>query len=254
VSVHQPFTVAARLQQGAALDARFGTALDGILASQIRQRAKRALGGDGGPVPGSVLDGGQHIDAPVEIDLPLDRCPVDPWHWLATTAAPVDHTGAPVTGLVDVHHLHNRHPHRISEVVARKLPTHVSMTAGRFRARRLPVITTPAAALTWRGVGDVAVIADLLTPLSTVGARRGGGEGTVLAWTVTAHPDGDPDAFGHLHADGTLGRPAPEECTARLSVDGPRGTAGIRPPYWHRSRQHILVLPDFTTEAAHGQH
>lgn len=242
-----PFTVHARLQQGAALDARFGVALDGLLAAQIRQQAKRALGLDG-PVPGSLLDGGQHAADPAEVDVPLARCARgrEGWHWLATTALPVGHDGTPVVPVLDVHHVNGRYDDRIGETVARKIPASIPPTSGRYRSRRLPVVTMPAAGLIWRGVGDPDAVRNLLEPLATVGARRGVGEGTVLAWTVTADPDADPDAWGHLHPDGSLGRPAPADCAHHLGVHGVgRGLAGLRPPYWHATRQHLLVLPGY---------
>lgn len=243
-----PFTVTARLQQGAVLDTLFGTALDGLLASVVRDRAKATLAAENGMVvTGSLLDGGLHETHPAVVGLPLARCgdPDGDWHWMCTTAYPLTPDGDLMTGDPDVHHHHSRIRERVMEQTVARIPASVPPASGRYRLRRLPVVSTPAAALVWRGVGDPAAVEDLLAGIPAIGRRRGTGEGFVLDWTVTADPDGNPDEYGHCHPHGQLGRPAPAVCVHRLGLPTDRtGTAGIRPPYWHLSTQTAVVLPE----------
>lgn len=269
-----PLTITARLQQGVVLDTRYGTALDGLLASVIRDRAKAAAG-----VPGSLYDGGLATPTPATVELPLAICPgqplpdheqtpalneadlIDPdpshlpallddldavwghWHWAATTALPAQRDGD-----YDVHHIITRVPERLAENHATRLPATLSPSSGRFRMRRLPVPTTPTTHLTWRAVGDPDRIRDLLTDVTTIGGRRRTGEGTVLSWDVTPAQTSTPRdqwAHGHHHLDGTLGRPVPDHCLHRTTPipSSVAGRVGIRPPYWHQATQHDLHLP-----------
>lgn len=242
-----PFTVIATLQQGAALDARFGIGLDGLLASVIRDHAKHTHGAPGEPLSGSTLDGGLALATPTTVDLPLTRCTPpdapDQWHWSCTTALPVDHDRNPVRGDPDVHHHHGRIKERTAELVAHALPTAFPPASGRYRMRRMPVVTFPAAALIWRAVGNPDTVHDLLADIPTIGARRGTGEGTVLRWAVEPAPDADPYDYGHLHPDRNLGRPTPLGCLTPTTGHTLTGTSGIRPPYWHPHTQHHVALP-----------
>lgn len=246
-NAHTPFTVIAHVQQGVALDARFGVALDGLLASVIRDRAKGTHGQPGLPLTGSQLDGGLTAAEPSTTDLPLSRCTLDPtdWHWLATTAYPVDHHRQPVVGDPDVHHHHTRPRERVIAAVATRIPTTMPPSSGRYRMRRLPVVTIPAAAVIWRGVGDPHAVRDLLADIPAIGSRRGTGEGTILKWEIDAEPDADPALHGHCHPDHSIGRPIPPTCAKTLHLPAHRlGHAGLRPPYWHPATQRSLLLPE----------
>lgn len=240
---HVPFTVRARLERAAALNARVGPCLDGLLASVTRDRARST--GDGPPVPGSLLDGGLDVDDPATVNLPLTAC-ADPdtrlWHWACTTGTPVGHDGQPVTGDPQVTHLTGR-LHETMFPAVQPLPGSVPLARGRYRARYVPVVTTPAAAILWYGVGDPDQVADLLHDVTHVGGRRGTGEGHVLDWQVTACQGADTHRFAHAHPDGRLGRPCPVGCATRFT-GWTQGIAGLQPPYWHRSRQHLLAVPD----------
>lgn len=237
-------TVTARLQHGAALDARFGIGLDGLLTSLVRDRAKAAHA----VTSGSSLDGGTHTPTPTLVDLPLARCPSDPWHWMATTAYPLGWDRQPIPVSPDVHHIRYSHQREVAEQVGLNLPKNTPISQGRFRSRRLPVITFPAAYLQFRAVGDPDVITDLLQDCHSMGGHRHSGEGAVLGWNVTEAETLDVDRWGHTHCDGTLGRPVPTECATRLGLDGPTGTVGVRPPVWHQATQHLLVLPTYPKE------
>lgn len=255
---HVPFTVTAHLQQGVALDVLFGTALDGLLASAVRDRAKVAAAAHGRYLTGSMLDGGLDADQPAVVPLPLGVCAASPvtdqahatdpdWHWLCTTAYPVDLTGHRTTGDPDVHHQHSRIREATLAHVADALPASLPPASGRYRLRRMPVVTTPAAAVQWQGIGDPDAVCDLLSAIPAIGRRRGTGEGLVLRWNVTPHdtlPAGQWLRFGHCHPDGTLGRPIPHACLDRAGLSADRqGVAGIRPPYWHPATQRNVLLP-----------
>lgn len=262
---HQPVTITARLQQGIALDVLFGTALDGLLASVTRDRAKAVAAAEGRLLTGSMLDGGLDVDQPAVVVLPLSRCAAplpalggnparsrdeigDPdWHWLCTTAYPVGLDGARTHGDPDVHHQHSRIRETTLHHISDPLPASLPPASGRYRMRRLPVVTTPAAAVQWHAVGDPDAIADLLNDLPAIGRRRATGEGLVLGWTVTTHPDLPPGQWlrhGHCHPDGSLGRPTPHGCLDRVALTADRqGVAGIRPPYWHPATQRPVLLP-----------
>lgn len=262
-----PLLITARLQQGVVLDTLYGTALDGLLASVIRDRGKAAAA-----LPGSLYDGGLAATQPAVVDLPLARCLLaaqhddesdgqDPhageWHWAATTAHPGtsalgDSYATGVPGAPqdpDVHHIHTRINERVVEAAATRVPASLPPASGRFRNRRLPVVTTPTTHLTWRAVGDPAAIADLLDDLTSIGGHRHRGEGTVLGWDLTVESTGDPDDYGHLHHDSTLGRPVPTPCLEALRRRHPHLTTtqtaavGIRPPYWHPTTRRIQHLP-----------
>lgn len=110
----------------------------------------------------------------------------------------------------------------------------------------MPLLVTPCASVTWHAVGDPTAIRELLEPIVSIGKKRSTGEGHVLRWEVQLAEDLDKFTAGHLHPDGTLGRPCPQTCRDRAGaevIDGGLGRAGIRPPYMHPARQHQLALP-----------
>lgn len=241
----QPLRVRAVLASGIAQAAPWGISLDGLLAAQMWERTKadhRAAGVD-------VVRAMDQADPP-DLDLPLQRCVAGDgrWHWAATCARP---DGDPA--LVDVRTRTSRVDHRGVEVLAASLPKVISARQGRYRARRAPLPVTPCRSVTWHAVGDQDTVRELLGPVLTIGKARTGGEGQVLSWQVETAPDLDEVVAAHLHPDGTLGRTTPPGCFARLSgtpLSGGVGTAGLRPPYMHRSRQH----PDLYLPALLHQH
>lgn len=236
-----PFTATARMEQSAAFDVRYGIGFDGLLTSLVRGEQKRVTG----QRTGSLLDGGDAVDDPVTVPLPLATCQVEPWHWMATTAYPLGWDRQPLPVVADVHHVRYAHQREVAEQVAVHLPKHTSLSAGRYRSRRLPVVVFAAPFWQFRGVGDVAAVETLLASCPNIGSGRGAGEGAVLEWVCERVDGGDPDLFGHTHGDGTLGRPIPRACGERLQLEGESGRVGIRPPYWHRVRQYDLLLPRY---------
>jgi hypothetical protein len=243
VSSHAPVLVRARLAAGIAQAAPWGIALDSLLAAQLWSREKQRLHD-----AGHTTEGLHDTDVPADLPLPLARCTMaagdDPqlWHWAATTAWP---EGRPADLPPDVHTWTGRLDHRTAEQLTPDLPNVVSDRQGRYRARRMPLLVTVCQSVTWTAVGDVEAITDLLAPIRAIGKKRSSGEGHVIAWEITPLPGHDPWAAAHQHPNGSLGRPTPTACLSRTTPinDGGRGTAGIRPPYMHRHRQHDLHLP-----------
>ena len=248
-------TVTATLATGIAQAAPWGIALDGLLAAELHARIKanRRAAGHFDPPALDVAD-------PVDLDLPLTRCDAGDglWHWAATCAHPTrptqpydrphdqPHTTAIEEDLPpDVHYWTGRTDPRHLEQLTTAMPTVVSNRKGRYRARRMPLLVTVCTTVTWRAVGDPDAVRDLLTDVTAIGKKRSQGEGQVLRWDITADPTLDPWDAAHLYPDGRLGRPTPTSCL----VDHPEvtgggyGTAGLRPPYMHPARQHLVQLP-----------
>lgn len=128
------------------------------------------------------------------------------------------------------------------ERLVQTLPTHVDDERGRWRRYAMPQLITLTPALTWRAVGNLQAIADLLTPIRAIGKGRARGEGTVTRWEITPAPTLDVWAAGHVHPDGSLGRPAPPACLIDAGPIRDAGLAltGIRPPYLHPARRRLL--------------
>ena len=238
-----PFVVVAHLQQGVVLDSRYGTALDGLLASVVRDNQKQQhYQKTGLAVTGSQLDGGLDNPEPTVVELPLQKCFIggeNGWHWACTTAYPVGvHTE------FDVHYRYCQIKENTTRHTTTNIPKHLHSTFGRYRTRKVPVVTTVTNTVVWRVVGDPDLVEELLTPITTIGKHRNNGEGTVLGWNIFTHLDGDPFLYGHTHPDGTLGRPIPTECAQQLNLPTTTPqTAGIRPPYWHPANQKELIIP-----------
>lgn len=236
----RPLLIRAHLATGLAQASSWGIALDSLLAAELWSRRKLEIRAAGGETP-SLHD----TSYPEDIELPLARCTAaagELWHWAATTAYP---EGRPTDLPPDVHMWSGRVDHRAVEHLTSGLPSVVSDRQGRYRARRMPLLVTICRAVTWSCIGDPDTIHDLLAGLPAIGKKRSHGEGQVLGWEITNQPSVDDWAAGHLHPDGTLGRPTPDMCLEGHPsvVDGGLGTAGLRPPYMHRSRQHTLHLP-----------
>lgn len=236
-TTHVPIRVRARLAGGIAHATPWGIALDGLLAAQLWPQIKAAR-----IAAGTYTTRALREESPPDLELPLARCTRaggDLWHWAATCAFPEHATGQP-----DVHTWIGRTDHRDLEHVADWLPKTVSDRQGRYRSHRMPLLVTACSAVTWHALGDPAAVADLLADVSSIGKKRATGEGHVLAWDIETVDGLDEFTAGHLHPDGTLGRPTPQGC---LPTRGPGtsnvGTAGIRPPYMHPARQHEVALP-----------
>ena len=241
-----PLLVRAHLAGSVAHAAPWGVSLDGLLAAQLWAEEKTAQIAAGHP-PEPMAD----LAYPKDLILPLARCqgPDRPlWHWAATTAWPDDAPEHPTAA----HTWTARLDHRAIETLTDSLPATVSDSRGRYRAYRMPLLVTTATSLVWRAVGDPSAIEALLRPLTAIGKKRSAGEGHVLRWSIHSQPQADPWAAAHLHPDGTLGRPTPPGCLHQHPdiVDGGTGTAGLRPPYMHPSRQHELHLPALLDEHA----
>lgn len=234
-------TVTADLPNGYATAHPWGIALDGLLAAQLWQDRITEHPADTIPWPSTAAD-------PPDLDLPLARCtPKDAphlWHWAATCSQPVPPAGSDGAVETEVHYRSHHLDHRPMEALTGAvLPAALSPRSGMFRSRRMPLIVTICTAVTWSAVGDPDAIARLLKPIAAIGKKRGHGEGAVSRWRIEPSPDRSLWEAAHLHLDGTLGRPTPQQCLPPDHQEGPTLRAGLRPPLMHPSRQHDLYVP-----------
>lgn len=229
----EPLEVIAHMATGVAHTLPWGISLDGILASELWHQTKTSF-----DLATPALD----ADNPPDLDLPLAVCSTpdaSQWHWAATCGYP-----DPIPPQPDVHHWTGRVDHRHVEHLATGLPKTVSDRQGRYRARRMPLLTTPCRTLTWHAVGDLDQVTKLLADVHAIGKKRSQGEGRVLSWSITRAPHLDEFSAGHLSPAGTLGRPCPADClTGRQILHGGLGLAALRPPSMHPSRMRDLHLP-----------
>lgn len=239
----ESLTVEAELQQGVAIDFRYGLGFDGILASQIRSFEAVAQGYQN---VDSSVDGGLHLDEPFEWELPLKKCvQKEDWHWMVTTGYLVDREGGPVPYIPDVHLLLNEIDQDRARHVAVRMPQEVGGARGRFKKKLTPVLTLPAHKIIWHAIGDKEKIESLLDNVYSIGARRNNGEGTVLKWVIKPAETVDDFFFGHTHPDGSLGKPCLLECAQKLNIEQyVLGEAGLRPPLFHKKMQKQLVIPN----------
>jgi CRISPR type IV-associated protein Csf3 len=239
---HVPVVVRARLASGIAQAAPWGIALDGLIAAAAWDRRKQELAASGTP----ALPLADTAD-PEDLDLPLARCTrggTGLWHWAATCAYPEGRAA----DLPDVRYWTARIDERAAGQAAHALPAVLSARQGRYRARRMPLLVTVCGAVSWQAVGDPDAIADTVSGLAAIGKKRSAGEGQILQWQVSVSGREEWES-GHLHPDGTLGRPCPRACVAgHPAADRPQATAGLRPPYMHPARQHLLLLPALLDE------
>ena len=233
-----PVTVTARLRGGVSYDPPFGLDLAGILAAQQRM-LMRAAAESSGTLASAPLPDTTEEEAD-DYDLPLERCVLGAdWHWsascVALEAAASDAEPRPYTRSADV-------PWAAATATL-PLPL-ISGAKGPYRDARMPAPVTPAGRAVWQAVGDPGLIAALLRPVHAIGRRRHVGEGVVLDWTVTAHPDEDPLPWAHLdRRSHMLHRPVPPECAAAVSAGAVRESwYAIRPPSWHPDRLQRLVV------------
>lgn len=226
-----PIRVTAHLSHGFAVAQPWGIALDGLLASQLWDDL--ATQQTDLPYPSETAD-------PPDLDLPLGRCqPRDgsPWHWAATCCEPVGQHRT------EVRYRHHQLDHNaVAALADHELPAAMPGDQGRYRSRRMPLIVTVCAAVTWSAVGDPTEVRRLLRPIASIGKKRSHGEGVVTHWDVTIDQRDRWEA-GHLHRNGTLGRPSPGGCLPDHLRETTPALAGIRPPYMHPSRRTSLHLP-----------
>lgn len=228
----------ARLAHGIAHAAPWGVSLDGLLAAEIWADQKVGKRDRGEDVAALAAD----VD-PEDLDLPLARCELlggDLWHWAATCAYPEKPVDHPV-----VRYWTGRPDHAALGDLVADLPGVVSERQGPYRSRSMPLLVTSTDTVTWQCVGDSARIMAILHGVAAIGKKRSQGEGRVLRWEVSPILDDDGGwAAGHLHIDGTLGRPTPDGCLRGADVaSGGRGVTGLRPPYMYDSRRRNANLP-----------
>lgn len=222
-----PLTITAHLASGFAIAHPWGIALDGLLAAELWQSGHPDL-----PHPADT-------DTPPDLELPLARCDrsgPDLWHWAATCSYPSPGYRSEVR-----YHSHSLDQTAVARLAA-SMPASLPTRQGRYRNRWMPTIVTLCSTVTWSAIGDADRIRDLLRPVTAIGKHRNRGEGTVLRWTIEPSEQSS-FAAGHLHPDGSIGRPLPAGCVPSEVECGPPALAGLRPPYMHPGRQEQLHLP-----------
>jgi len=237
-----PFILQARLQQGIALDSRIGIALDSLLASNIRSAQKKEQG-----ISGQELDGGAIYNNKVKtVELPLKKCENNDgkWHWVSSTAQPMDNNDNPIAlnTTPDVHTIMRSADIRRFESQTTRLPRVLSTKSGRWKAWKIPVPIIPAAYLQWTGIGNLDKIISLAEEAPSLGQRRKTGEGTVVEWNIEQC---SLKNMGHLHSDGTLGRPVFDTCLESMEIpknEVRHELVGVRPPYWHIGNQELAYF------------
>lgn len=228
---HLPLEVTAHLATPVVAAHPWGIALDGLLAAQLWADLVATTPDDQVPWPSETA-------VPPDLALPLARCTLadDQWHWAATCSLPD-------TSLRQTSWRYKPTPAHVTEALAVAMPAGIS-PGSRWSRRETPDILRPAHHLAWRAVGDPERIQQLLVPVTALGKGRHRGDGQILGWTITPHPDADPWEFAHLHPGGRIGRPCPTACLpAHLTGDSTPIWAGLRPPSMHPARQHLLHVP-----------
>ncbi len=233
-----PLRVTAALRHGVVMDRSGGIAFDGLLASTARAAAASGQ-------RASAVDGGQRGARVQEWSLPLARCEIGGrrnWHWLCTQALPLGGDGAPLVDDPEIHYMLQRARVDRWRHAAVRVPARVPQRKGRYQNRITPMVVLPAAELEWLVVGDPERITHLLATVHSVGSQRGTGEGVVEEWSV-ARVQQPASHHGHLHRDGSPGRPLLPECWEVCQLfDFHAVTAGVRPPLWHPAMQRRMRI------------
>lgn len=217
------------------MDTRVGIALDSLVASSIRRSQKIADN-----LSGKELDGGAlHVNEVAHVPLPLEKCKLGEWHWVASTGQLFSKQDELIS-LKSIPELHpllrSSETHRFEKEV-QGLPRVLSPKSGRWRAWKIPVPVVPASYVQWTAIGEKEQLRRILTQHESLGHRRQTGEGRVIRWEIESTSQ---ESAGHLHLDGSLGRPLLEECLTVYNQDPKthtQGLIGIRPPYWHMGNQ-----------------
>lgn len=118
----------------------------------------------------------------------------------------------------------------------------VEIQKGRYRAYHMPIFYRVAPKITWYCVGDPDAIARLLYGIFFIGKKRVQGWGNVIRWEVEEWPQdwSERDGEGRLTRAIPYHRPP---FTKGLSLPENVRLYGIRPPYWDRRNQRLVLLP-----------
>lgn len=170
----------------------------------------------------------QHTDAPADFDLPLERWEhCGHWGWCASAV----HADWSRRG---IHNVRRRTP--LAEMQRYTPDGSVNVKGGRYKPSDIPMPTIFARQLVWYALGDLSQIGRLLDRVSNLGKLSNVGAGRVLHWIVERQQDD-----WSVHRDDDLTRRMP----TGVPWTGLPCYGGLRPPYWHRSRQAEAVEPLF---------
>lgn len=149
------------------------------------------------------------------------------WGWCASAA---DETAWAGRGVLEV-----RKRPELGKMSRYTSDRSANISSGHMKAYDLKIPTVLAREVVWYAHGDPDRVRHLLsTYVPAIGKKRSTGNGTVREWIVE-QIDEDRSVVA---PDGQLMRRMP-----RGAVDGSPGHGGIRPPYYHHTRQVESVEP-----------
>jgi CRISPR type IV-associated protein Csf3 len=128
----------------------------------------------------------------------------------------------------------------IREATTMSKMSRVQESTGPTKGFRIPREHLHVDRLEWYYIGDVGIVSELLTHITSLGKKRGVGMGEVVVASWRVEPIEPWDGFPVLR-DGVPLRPLP--------IDWPRlGTheqdfATLSYPYWDRSKQELCAVP-----------
>jgi CRISPR type IV-associated protein Csf3 len=170
----------------------------------------------------------------VEADLPLKRLGAEnDWFW-ACSFCDVEWQEA------EISYWHKRNTIYEQTRWLKTSAGKVDVGKGPTKAYRMPLYRLHAnAQLKWYAVGDAEKIKKLLLHVSTIGKKRGQGNGGVVDWQIeTAEDDWS------VEKDGRLMRAIPMSFFQKSIRTFEKGAYGLRPPYWHlANKRDSMLLP-----------
>jgi len=106
----------------------------------------------------------------------------------------------------------------------------VNLTAGKYKAYRMPMNIYLLDKLTWYAYGNMEEIKDLCETVTAIGKKKSQGFGYIDSWQFEEwHSD-----WSEVGLNGKVMRPIPVNSSDNLPDKFTLIQCGYRPPYWHR--------------------
>lgn len=198
--------------------------LDGIILSQACREAW-------GPQD-AALPGGQMLEWP---PLPLEIRQADTpfWYYACSWAQP-----QPWWVQESKDHWNKRFDVGFAEMVDfDRRQGRVVIEKGRYKAYHMPIFYYVADVIEWYCVGDGAEIERLLSTCAYIGKKAAQGWGRVIEWRVEAWPEDWSE-----RREGSLTRGLPAGTMPAMDMGAV--VYGIRPPYYLKENQTMVMFPD----------